>query len=202
MQPTQLQTSMLLHPSADKQLIVLSCCCCCCMCVCAAAACSGAQVRKAVELTATNKGKWNNETGWGMPQALDAHAYLLGNPCSTSGGDKATVSYTVVRNGSKDGKPRIGSSLRITATLTSAGKPLFGKVVTIVIDKPWMLFACKANSNCKGSFMGRTNAHGAYSVNGKVQVKGGNGVVVTVWATASGAGGAVTAQKVSIPITR
>jgi hypothetical protein len=175
------------------------------MYVFAATACTGAQVRRAVELTATNKGKWNNETGWGMPQALDAHEYLLANPCQTLDGYKLDVAYSVVRNGNKDGTARHGSAVRITATLTSAGKPVAGKAVTIVIDEPWMLLACKANSRttCRGSITGRTTAPcGSFSMSGKVRVKGGSGVAVTVWAEASGPSGEVASQKVVIPIAR
>uniref|UniRef100_A0A383VPB6 Sialate O-acetylesterase domain-containing protein n=1 Tax=Tetradesmus obliquus TaxID=3088 RepID=A0A383VPB6_TETOB len=167
-------------------------------------ACTGAQVRKAVELTATNKGKRNNETGWGMPQALAAHEYLLANPCTAADAFKLDVSYAVVRNSNKDGKACHGSTVKVTATLTSGGKPVAGQAVTIVVNEPWMLLACKQNSRtaCRYTFTGKTNAQGAFSMSGKVRVKGGNGVAVTVWAKTSGPSGQVTSQVVSIPIAR
>jgi hypothetical protein len=162
----------------------------------AAADCTGAQVRRAVERTATNKGKWNNETGWGMPQAFDAHVYLTAFSCY-----KLEVDYKVVSK-SSNGQARHGSSIKVFATLTSAGKPVAGKVVTIVVKEPWVMFSCKGNSRttCRGSVTGRTNAQGVLGMSGKVRVKGGSGVSVTVWATTAGTSGEVTSPNVSIPI--
>jgi hypothetical protein len=78
------------------------------------------------------------------------------------------------------------------------------KVVTIVINEPWILFSCKANSRttCRGSVTGKTNAQGVFGMSGKVRVKGGNGVVVTFWAKTTGASGEITSPRVSIPIAR
>jgi hypothetical protein len=151
-----------------------------------------------VELTATNKGVWNNETGWGMPQALSAHQFLNANPCY-----KLKVSYRVVSK-SEDGKARHGSSVKVSATLTHAGKPVSGKIVTIVVNEPWMLFSCKANSRttCRGSVTGRTNKYGVQGMSGKVRVKGGSGVSVTVWAKTASALGEVISAQVSIPVLR